>query len=95
LVSVFGSVGVCGLGVRVLVKWGLLFVEDVSAEVLCALAVVELCLVRVAAILGVAEVGLALIEGGVGGGVAVVAVVIVDCVRVECLLGGVESFLVA
>jgi hypothetical protein len=75
-----------------LVEWGLLFVEDVSAGVLRVLAVVELCLVCVSSILGVAQFGLTLIEGGVRGGASFVAV---GCVRVEGVLRCVQSLLVA
>jgi hypothetical protein len=71
----------------------LLLVEDASAGVLRVLAVVELCLVCVAPILGVAQFGLTLIEGGVRGGV--IFVELVGCVRVECVLRDVQSFLVA
>jgi hypothetical protein len=48
--------------VRGLVKWCLLFVEHVSAEVVGSLVVVELCLVGVAAVLGEAQLGLTLID---------------------------------
>jgi hypothetical protein len=48
--------------VRELIKWSLLLVEHVAAEVAGALVVVELYLVRIAAVLRDAELRLTLIE---------------------------------
>jgi hypothetical protein len=97
MVAVFRGVGWVRFGVDRacvggLVEWSLLFVEHVSAGGLRVLAVVELCLVCVAPILGMAQFGLTPIEGGVGGGV--IFVNSVGCVRVERVLRGVQSFLV-
>jgi hypothetical protein len=81
-----------------MVEWRLLFVEDVSAQILGSLVVVQLCLVCVAAVLGETELRLAPIDRGdrrtvigAGGAGATGA----GAVGVECYLSFVESLLVA
>jgi hypothetical protein len=75
-----------------MVEWCLLLVEDVSAQVLGSLVVVELGLVCVAAVLSETQFGLAAIDRG---GRSTVIVIGAGAVGVERYLCFVEALLVA